>query len=319
MRTFGSQFRFLSPTTAQIACGFVLMAIMAALGSSQVSAQSVETYAYVHKKQVELTSPPWQCLCYSASTESVIMTHQSANQVWVVERYNTMEAALAARDALNAGPGVCSFCPGAGGTRAQFFVFQNCSSGQCEIGVADGTYDQPDWFVSSAPFESDRDAWRHACQLHQNGQAFSPDISNNRIDCTQLAQSGGNGGGGNDGNTPVAGTKYNWEVCRRSDGSCQPSRACVATFAEAEALLKSGGHEGTWYLTGETSRVCSGGSANEGATAAANYNWEVCRHSDNRCQPSQACVATFAEAEALLKSGGHEGTWYLTGNKSRPC
>lgn len=151
-------------------------------------AQSVESYAYVHKQQVELTAPPWQCVCYSASRSSVIMTHNSANQVWVVERYNSMSAAMAARDALNAGPNVCSFCPGGSRNHLLIFIFQNCNSGRCEIGVADGHYSEPGWIITSAPFKSHPKAWREACKIHQSGRAFAPAIEKGKINCRNLVQ-----------------------------------------------------------------------------------------------------------------------------------
>lgn len=120
-------------------------------------------------------------------------------------------------------------------------------------------------------------------------------------------------------------TKFNWEVCRYSDGHCQPSRACVATLPEAEALLKSGGFENTWYLTGEKAGICSAassasssGSQSGTVSRGQKFNWEVCRYSDGHCQPSRACVATLREAEALLRSGGFED-WWLTGEKSNSC
>ncbi|MCW8887325.1 MAG: hypothetical protein OQK12_19040 [Motiliproteus sp.] len=165
----------------------ILFLPIALLYAATASAQSVETYAYVHKKLIELTAPPWQCVCYSASRESVIMTHNSANQVWVVERYNSMAAAMAARDTLNAGPNVCSFCPGGSGTRQQIFIFQNCNSGRCEIGVADGTYSQPGWFIKSTPFKSHPEAWVEACRIHNSGAAYAPAIAQGTIKCDSLA------------------------------------------------------------------------------------------------------------------------------------
>lgn len=161
---------------------------LSTLAASHSLAQSVESYAYVHKKLVELTAPPWQCVCYSASRESVIMTHNSANQVWVVERYSSLAAAMAARDEFNTGPNVCGFCPGKSGSHLQIFIFQNCNSGRCEIGVADGNYSEPGWFITSAPFKSHPDAWREACKMHHSGRAYAPAIASGKINCRNMAQ-----------------------------------------------------------------------------------------------------------------------------------
>lgn len=124
------------------------------------------------------------------------------------------------------------------------------------------------------------------------------------------------GHSGND--LAIAGTKYNWEVCHKIENRCQPSKACVATRAEAEELMRIGGHERTWSLTGTRLSIC-GSSGNTSSSAVTKYHWEVCHKTENRCQPSNACVATKAEAEELMRIGGHKSTWTLTGKKRGTC
>lgn len=121
-----------------------------------------------------------------------------------------------------------------------------------------------------------------------------------------------------------AGTvRYNWEICRHDRNECRPSNACVATRQEMNAVIERNRHVGVWYTTGTRSRVC-GRSAPPPAPAAASaaaqkFRWEICRHDRTLCRPSNACVATRKEMNAVIERNGHVDVWYTTGVRAGPC
>lgn len=111
------------------------------------------------------------------------------------------------------------------------------------------------------------------------------------------------------------GSKYNWEICRFNDRFCRPSNACVATRSEMNAVIRANGHRNVWYTTGKISRSC--GSSN--TIASTKYRWEVCRFSDKFCRPSNACVATKSDMDAVIRANGHTSIWYTTGRRGTSC
>jgi hypothetical protein len=89
---------------------------------------------------------------------------------------------------------------GGGGTPAvtiaiTLFVFSNCSGGECIIGVADASYSEPGWSMVSPPFQGHDDAWRYACDLHDQEYYRSPDIDQGRVQCAALGHDAQAAGG----------------------------------------------------------------------------------------------------------------------------
>ncbi len=182
------QTRRLADLTGNVVRSILLSAVLLTIAGGAF-AQGIDDYAYVHKTLVNLESPPWRCVCYSVSRSSLIDTHIADNQVWVVSRHNSWANAVAQRDMLAIGSNICSFCPASAGRSSnpvQFYVFENCNSGRCTIGVADSNYAVPGWARISQPFANDREAWRYACQLHASQRSFSPDIHERKVNCAAL-------------------------------------------------------------------------------------------------------------------------------------
>lgn len=125
--------------------------------------------------------------------------------------------------------------------------------------------------------------------------------------------------GSSAGGSANAATKYHWNICRNSDGYCRPSNACVATRAEMDEVIRANGHTNVWYTTGEQSGTCGSSIGKATPTSAAKYHWNICRNSDGYCRPSNACVATRAEMDEVIRANGHVNVWYTTGERSGNC
>jgi hypothetical protein len=69
-------------------------------------------------------------------------------------------------------------------------VWANGSQQPWTIGVADMSYNEPNWGKISVQFGSDSEAWLAACVLHSMPEYFSPDVAAGRIVCADLVLAG---------------------------------------------------------------------------------------------------------------------------------